>query len=168
MKKLLTAVLALCLSASLFASCGANNKETDTTTGETTAAATDTNAPLPDYAGKKPSDFDANGNFILTSTDVRAVYRYNDTGYVVFTFMGESVSEIQRVIVCESAEAAQKYMTDAANEAINNGETPPIMEMNGSLVICKVGLSTDEKELGYYYTKTKTAVLADFPEDKQL
>lgn len=169
MKKLLTAALALCLAATLLASCGAGNgKQDDVTTDETTASNETTRAPLPDYAGKKPSDFDADGNFILTSTDVRKVYKYNDTGYVVFTFSGETVYEIQRVLTFESTEAAQQYMTDTALNAVNNGEVPPVMEINGSLVILKVGHSADEDELGSYYTKTKTEVLADYPENKQL
>ena len=170
MKKLLTAALALCLSASLLASCGTakSGQKDNADTADTTEADVTTAAPLPDYAGKTPSDYDADGNFILTSTDVRAVYAYNDTGYVVFTFAGESVTKIQRVLVFEDNESAEQYVNDTCAEAVNNGEVPPTMRANGSLVIINEPYSSEESSLGFYYTKSKAQLFADFPEDQQL
>ena len=153
MKKIICLLLVLLVLCAPLISCASSDTE-DTT-----------EVTLPSYAGKQSEDYDASGNFILTSTDDRAVYTYNSAGYVVFTFTGETVSKIQRVLVFEDSDKAQKYISEQTNAAIENGETPVAMELSGNYVIVPVGFSTEEGSLGSYYLKGKSDVTVDFGEE---
>jgi len=160
MKKIICALLIVAMIAPALASCA--KKEGDEQKPDTTTAPeTETTATLPDYVGNPPAETEADGSFILTSTDDRVVFTYSE-GYVVFTFAGEAVSKIQRVICFETVEDAQEYVSEKRTEATNNGETPTTMIVNGSNVIIPVGFNATEKSLGSYYMKSKTAVLEDF------
>ena len=159
MKKVFSLILAAALVAVALCSCAGSASNTDT--GNTGPAETTANDKLPSYAGQKVPDYDANGNFILTSSDNREVYPYG-TGYAVFTYAGEAVTKIQQVLVFEDEAVAEKYVNDIAIEAINKGEVPPTLRANGNYVIVAVGASNDSKELGYYYTQSKTKVTSDF------
>lgn len=159
MKKIFSLILAAVITAATLASCAGTAAPENTGPVETTA-----NDKLPSYAGQKNPDYDAKGNFILTSSENRKVYPYG-SGYVVFTFTGEAVKKIQQVLVFEDEAAATKYTSDLALEAINKGEIPADHRVSDNLVIIPVGLSTDSKSLGYYYTQTRDKVTADFAEN---
>lgn len=150
MKRIICLLVCAVLLCVPLVSCGNGDTE------ETTFA-----EKLPDHAGSISKDYDENGNFILTSTDDRVVYSYN-SGYVVFTFAGNSVSKIQRVFAFEDAKKAQEYSSAQAKQAVEAGNVPPQMIVNGSNVIYTVGFSTDNNDLGVYYAKSKTDVLAAF------
>lgn len=152
MKKKFSLILAAVIVAASLASCGGTGNVQNTGPAETTA-----NEKLPDYAGKEISDYDGNGNFILTSGTDRVVYTY-ESGYVVFTYTGSTVKKIQQVLVFEDESAATKYTSDLALEAVNKGEVPPDLRVNNNLVIVPIGASNDKKDLGYYYTQTRSAV----------
>lgn len=157
MKKIFSLILAAVILALSLASCaGGSGNTKNTGPAETTA-----NENLPDYAGQKISDYDSNGNFILTSGTDRVVYTY-ESGYVVFTFLGSAVQKIQQVLVFEDEAAAGKYVTDIALEAIDKGEIPPTLRANKNLVIVPVSISNDKKDLGYYYTQSRNIVEAAF------
>ena len=156
MQKIISMALALLMAASVLCACGqasGGNSVPDETTQSTES--------LPSYAGQDIVDYDAQGNFILESSDNRKVFSYN-SGYVVFSFTGESVANIKRVLEFDSAEEAAEYVSTTQLSQVENGEIPDIMTANGVYVIVPVAFSTDNESLGFCYTKTKTQIIAEF------
>ena len=156
MKKIFSLILAAVITAATLASCAGTQAPENTGPVETTAS-----GKLPDYAGQTVRDYDSEGNFILQSSEDRVVYTYG-TGYAVFTFAGESVKKIQQVLTFESEEAAQQYVSDTVRAANDKGEVPPTFQVNRNYVIVQVGLSSDKKDLGFYYTQSRAKVAASF------
>ena len=159
MKKIICLMLALLMVASVLAGCAAGTGSGTQTTHDHDHETE--SQKLPDYVGQNIHDYDSEGNFILASSENRVVYTY-ESGYVVFTFTGETVQKIQQVLVFADEAAASEYLNKVALEAIDKGEVPPTMALNGKLVIVAVSLSTDSKSLGYYYTQSKTKVTEAF------
>ncbi len=159
MKKIFRLILAAVIAAAALGSCaGTAAAPENTGPVETTA-----NEKLPSYAGQSIPDYDSNGKFILTSGTDRVVYPYG-TGYAVFTFEGKGVKKIQQVLTFEDNDAATAYVNQIALEAVDKGEVPPTMAISENYVIVQIGLSTDSKSLGYYYTQSRDKVTTDFSE----
>ena len=149
MKKIICFILAAMMAAAPLCSCESAEKEKD---------ALETTATLPDYAGKEIKEYDENGNFILSSTEDRHVYVKND-GYVVVTFLGESVNKIERVYSCESAEKAEEKGLELCRGYVEDGKVPPIYKVNGSLLIVTVPFDSEATDgLESYYLKPKAEV----------
>ena len=66
------------------------------------------------------------------------------------------------MFVFEDEAAASEYVNKVALDAIDKGEVPPTMALNGKLVIFTVGASADSKDLGFYYTQSRTKVTEAF------
>ncbi len=159
MKKIVSIALALIMSTSVFCACtsegGGKEVETQQNVQE-----------LPSYAGQKISDYDANGDFIFTSSENRKVYPY-ESGYIVFTFTGDAVSKISRVLEFESEDAAEEYLTSTARAQVENGEIPTTMRQNGVYVIVNVGFDAEESSIGSYYSKVKADIISEFEGEEQ-
>lgn len=156
MKKLICLGLAFLMVLSLSSCFLLAKEEAEDTTADT--------AGLPSYVGQEIKEFDENGDLILTSSDNRLVYPYED-GYVVFECFGETISKIQRVYVFEDADAAQEYIKEQTFAAVDKGEVPPNYTQNGKYAIITVGFTTDQTSLGFYYARSKTVVKNDFSDN---
>lgn len=160
MKKIISMALALIMSASAFCACASQGsvKADETPTQQITQE-------LPSYAGQSIQDYDSNGNIILTSSENRKVYPY-ESGYAIFTFNGEAVSKILKVIEFEDEESAEDYLTSTARAQVEKGEIPTTMRRNGVYVVINVGFDPEDPRLGEYYNKTKTEIIAEFETDE--
>lgn len=154
MKKTISLLLAVLLALGILCGCASNGAPADETK-ETTENS------LPDYAGKEIKEYDENGNIILTSTDDRQVYSYSG-GFIIFSFNGQSVSNIKRVYCFSSEESAKEFVTENARKAVENGLIPLKHSVNGTNVIEDVAFSTDPANIGNYYAKTKSQIEKDF------
>ncbi len=159
MKKIISLLLAVVMVATVLCACASQGGAApkDTTAGDT--------QKLPSYAGQSVSDYDSNGNLILTSSENRKVYPY-ESGYAIFTFNGESVSKILRVIEFEDEESAEDYLTSTARDQVEKGEIPTTMRRNGVYVVINVGFDPENPGIGEYYNKTKTQIIAEFETDE--
>ena len=158
MKKIISLFLAVVMVATVLCACASQGgvAPKDTTAEDT--------QKIPSYAGQSVSDYDSNGNLILTSSENRKVYPY-ESGYAIFVFTGETVAKITRVLEFEDEAAAEEYLTSTALEQVEKGEVPTTMVRNGSYVVIKVGY--EEEGLGQYYVKTKTDVMNAFGGEEQ-
>lgn len=149
MRKISAAVLAIVMLCVFLCSCDAKLFD-PVDTADTTAA--DTTAVF-----NVDDEYDADGNIILTSSDNRKVYKDKE-GFIIFTFLGESVSRVTRVWQYESKVAAEESLREYALTFVEKGEVPPVMKTNGVYVIINVGFSNEKGTDGFYYTMSREKI----------
>lgn len=154
MKKIISMALALIMAASVFCACASEGATKEEQTTQETEK-------LPSYSGQTPADYDAEGNFILTSSENRKVYSY-DSGYIVFSFTGEAVSKVLRVLEFEDETAAEEYLTSTARAQVEKGEVPDTMRRSGVYVVINVPYDPEDTVLAPYYNKTKSDIIGEF------
>ncbi|MBQ8915081.1 MAG: hypothetical protein IJ046_02765 [Clostridia bacterium] len=151
MKKITALLLCIMLLAGALSSCNWKLFEpVESTEAETTAS-----------TPKADPDRLEDGAIILTSSENRKVFATDD-GYIIYSFVGESVKSITKVYEFESVEAAKEYANDAASEAVKNGEQPRDLRLEGMLVIELIKFSTDRESLGFNYSKTRSEILESY------
>lgn len=154
MKKLICATLAAGAICMALSSCEA--KLFDNTADDTTAA--DTTVSLPEL----DENYDKNGNYILESSENRKVYSVPG-GYVVFSFFGNTVQEIDQVYVFESKDEADSFADKCVKE---DGMQRTAVSVNGTLVIVDVGFDPASDGYGKYYIYDRAKVESDFATDE--
>lgn len=152
MKKIVSLLVLVSMLTLALCSCGSSVGSTDNTgPADTTDAVT-----LPDYVNQTIKEYDSEGNFLLTSTDNRIVYAYK-SGYVVFTFLGQTVNKIQEVKSFKTEEEAAQFVITYMQE---NGKDGGNAFANGKNAVITCG--ADYEVLGDYYTMTKSAIISEF------
>ena len=154
MRKIISVTLAAGALCAALSSCDA--KLFDNTADDTTAA--DTTAVLQQL----DSSYDKYGNYILESSENRKVYTVPE-GYVVFSFLGNAVQEIDEVYTFEDADAAAEYADKCVKE---DGMNRSNVTVNGKLVILDVGFDPASDGYGKYYIKDRAAVEQDFAQSE--
>ena len=154
MKKIISITLAAGALSMALSSCDA--KLFDNTADDTTAA--DTTATLPTL----DSNYDNKGNYILDSTENRKVYPVPE-GYVVFSFLGNAVQEIDQVYTFEDEEAAAAFADKCLRE---DGYLRSAVTVNGKLVIIDVGFDPASEGYGKYYIYDREKVEQDFAQNE--
>lgn len=154
MKKLICATLAAGAICMALSSCEA--KLFDNTADDTTAA--DTTVSLPEL----DENYDKNGNYILESSENRKVYSVPG-GYVVFSFFGNTVQEIDQVYVFESKDEAASFADKCIKE---DGMQRTAVQVNGKNVIVDVGFDPASDGYGKYYIYDRAKVESDFATDE--
>lgn len=162
MKKLICLILTMVMVLSL-SSCFLLAKEVENAEGTTGVGETNSFSDT-----REIKEFDENGNPILTSTDDRLVYPYENDGYVVFVCFRGTIEKIQRIYEFDSNEAAEEYVLDVCVDAVDAGRVPPRYAVKGNYAIIDVGFDTNPESLGFYYTKSKTIVLNDFGSKEEI
>lgn len=109
------------------------------------------------------SDYDSDGNIILTSTDNRYVY-VKETGYIVFSFVASSNACYQVLDVKSFAdeEAAAKYLTENVAQLMATGDYTNVQQ-NGRYVVFTVSLT--HSVYGDYLKGDRSHVESIFPDD---
>lgn len=111
------------------------------------------------YETADMSDFDSDGNFILTSNKDRYVYLTEYNNYIVFKFSGSAVYGVEVVSAFENSEAAEQYLRDNIVSLMDSGEYSNV-STQGKYVIYAAAL--DGEKYGKYYKGSRADVEADF------
>ena len=127
------------------------DKNADTTEADTTVS-------LPNL----DSNYDSKGNYILTSSENRKVYTVAG-GYIVFSFLGNAVQEIDQVYSFDDETAAAEFADKCVKE---DGYNRSAVNVNGNLVIVDVGFDAASDGYGKYYIYDRAKVEQDFAENE--
>lgn len=149
MKKSLSLILLVCMLLVALASCSSGGNASPN-------GATTTKAPLDStYNETKIEEYDSEGNYILTSTDERAVFP-TSYGYVVFAFTGNAIRKISIVQEFETEKEALDFVVSYMQE---NGSSGKNAIPNGKLVIMNATAADEEFK---YYASSKSDILAAY------
>lgn len=151
MKKKITLVFMVCVILSITAlwSCKSENQGSNDSTVETLDRI---------YEENDISDYDENGEMILTSSEYRQVY-YTDYGtYLIVIFGDSGPSGMTIVKDFGTSDAAIEYMTNDGKELVSSGEYTNV-NLNGKYVNYSPALGNEK--YGMYYRMSKSQAEAE-------